>query len=230
MKRVLFNLCLILVASIGHSQEQVIEKKLVLGASVSFSHQNNTNNSYISFVTHPTVIYSSYDELKNNYISLNSYIGAELNDRCIVGLDVGFSFQNLKRKYTNSLSSPVSDVYLIDRNTTLGIKAFTRYTLNPTDKFRVFAQPYLQYAYDNDQQTSDGELTYKSHTNIFEIGVSTGLQYVINDQWRLMLRSGGLYFNAGKVVNDLEEENRNFNSYGISLSLRSLGLGVEFRF
>jgi len=111
----------------------------------------------------------------------------------------------------------------------VGFGLFARYSFMPENKFDFFLEPYAQYFIVNEKEYIDDELNSEEKANYIAVGSDLGVIYNLNDRWRAILRIGGLRYINGSWETDGTTEGNDFSSFGLNVSLASLGLGVEVK-
>ncbi len=159
---------------------------------------------------------------------MSPYIGKQLSNRWLAGIEMRYQFNRYIAK--NITIFPNTDLVDYRRNTNgVGIVLFARYSFMPGNRFDFFLQPFALYFSINEKEFVDGEPDGEEKANYVSVGSDLGVLYNFTDRWRAILRVGGLRYINGNCEGVGTTEGNDFSSFGLNLSLDSLGFGVEFK-
>lgn len=187
---------------------------LVLGGSMNFSIQNSNSGSS--------------DENTRTNFNLSPYVGKQLNDMLLLGVQLDYGYSIFKADDTFVFGQPNT----VDRKATFnrfGIGVFSRHTLNPGSKFNFYLQPYFNYSFDKEKEIWDSDTVSETNRNGINVGLGLGVLYDINDRLRVLIRTGGMNYNYAKnKIVDTDIENKS-SSFGTNLNLSNIFFGVELK-
>ncbi len=230
MKSFLVILAIISSSQLILAQEEVSTHSYVLGGSFNFLVQNNTYPlSSLSLNSGIGGIYSnSTNDTKNTTFAITPYIAKDINAHWLLGLQLDYRVGNYIAEDLIRFSQP--ELYDLERSSNqIGIGLFSRYTLNPTQEFNLYLQPYFEYNSLNEEEFEDTVLTQEEKASFIELGIGLGVLYNVNDRMRATLRMGGLNYINGKweIVNTDTE--KDFSSFGTNLNLATIFFGFEIK-
>ncbi len=230
MKKFMLMYLLISLLQIGYAQEETTTNKIVLGGSINFLIQNNTYPlSSFSINTRVGGIYSNNtDDTKYLTFAFSPYVGKEINDHLLLGLQFDYRNEKYDGQYTDVFGSP-NTVNVVRQSNKYGIGLFSRHTLNPNQQFNFYLQPYFEYNLLNEKQTQDSKLRQEEKASFIELGVGMGVLYNINNRMRATVRIGGLNYVSGnwEIVNT--DKGKDFSAFGMNLNLASIYFGFEMK-
>lgn len=237
MRRILIVSLIISIAHLLNAQEEKSFSKILIGGSTSFSIQNNTYPfSVLSIDSGIGGIYSNNtNDSKNVLFGFSPYVGKEMNERIILGVqfDFGFGKYSTVNQYFQiggPLGGPIITEQFERNSNQIGFGIFMRYILNPNQQIRMFLQPYIEYNILNEEVFIDSDLDREEKANYINVGLGGGVLYEFNDRLRATLRSGGLSYINGSWEILETETNRDFNTFQANFRLTSVSLGLELKF
>jgi len=226
----LFIPVLISFFQIATAQQEITPGKFILGGSFNFLAQENTYPlSSLSINSGIGGIFSnSIDDSRNTSFAITPYIGKEINPGLILGVQLDYRSGNYKADDTFIFGQP-DPVDFKRVSNQIGIGLFSRHMFNPEAQFNLFIQPYAEYNFLKEEESQDSNLTREEKARFIEIGLGGGVLYNVSDHLRLLVRTGGItYVNGNWEIVGTDTE-KDFSSFGASLNLSSIFLGVEFR-
>jgi len=162
------------------------------------------------FVTGAVSIGSEKEgDIKTTSFEINPRVGFFVSDNIAIGGQIGYSSDKTDDDGTTT-----------DEASTLSIGAFGRYYFTPASDFSLFGQLGLNY-----NTTDHGDADYK--TNGFDAGLGLGLSYFVSDNFAIEATFGALGFTSEKDDTDGAE---NQTSFDLGLDMRSIGLGLTYKF
>jgi len=229
MKNISLIVLIILYAQSIHAQESEADHSFILGGSVSFSIQTNNTPFSIFPVSLPVGgIYTvGLENAQTSHLLLTPYIGKQLNERWLVGMDLRYQSRNYEARDVFFPDPAPVDIRQVSRG--VGVGLFARYSFMSVTKFDFYIQPFTQYFTVNDKEFIEEELENENNANYIAAGSDLGITYNISDHWRATLRIGGLRYINGSWKDVETSEGNDFSSFGLSASLANLGLGVEYK-
>lgn len=212
------------------AQETESSRPWLLGGSFSFSSQNGAIP--LSFLELPSgfggIFSSSSDDIKNSTFRVSPYLGRQMNNHWMAGIDLYYQIRQYRA--TDVISFPQQTTYDYKRNSKqYGISLFARYSFLPDSRFDFFLQPYAQYSFAREETFIDEVPDDEETANFIQLGSDIGVLYNLNDRWRVILRMGGLRYVTGKGKNNDTGEENDFSAFGVNMSLESVGIGAELR-
>ncbi|MFT5166169.1 MAG: opacity protein-like surface antigen [Saprospiraceae bacterium] len=232
MKLIKLVLILVMVSlfQIMNAQDESSANPIVIGGSLNFLTQNNTY-PFSSLTINSGIggIYSnSTNQTKNFTFSISPYIGKELNQNWLLGIELDYRIGNYKAEDT-FVFGQLNTVDFERKSNQIGIGIIIRYILNPEDQFNFYLQPYVEYNILNEEESQDSNVTQEEKANYIELGIGGGILYNINDTWRATIRIGGLnYVNGSWEIVDTDTGN-DFSSFGTNLNFSSIRFGIEMK-
>ncbi len=230
MKKLTLIILVISFIQTIHAQEDTVQNKYVLAGSMNFFIQNNTYPlSGLSINSGFGGIYSnSLDDTKNTFFAITPSIGKEINPKWMFGIQLDYRIS--KYRADNILVVGQSNSVDLQRNSNqIGAGIFSRFTLNPDNKFNLYFQPYIAYNLAQEEENQNSSITQEEKAYFVELGIDVGILYNISERMRATLRIGGLNYVKGKweiVDSDTEKE---FSSLGTRVNLATIYFGFEFR-
>lgn len=213
------------------AQETIVNNKFIVGGSVNFLSQANTNPLNINgFNQVGGIFFYDTNDTKNTSFSISPYFGKELSEHWTLGLQLDYRYGNYTAFdiYFFNSNQEVKDLNRISNQ--FGVTIFSRYMLNPSHKLNFYIQPYLRYNTSNNTQRLDNDINFEQLTSSIRAGAGLGALYHLNNRWRLTLRNGGLYYENGKwEIKDIEQT-ENFSSFRMDLNLSNTFFGLEMTF
>lgn len=230
MKKILlFFVGVISIYNVTYSQDTMLNRKFVVGGTLSFSSQDNSVPSTPRTGV-GTVLLTSLNPQESSLTSFNisPYLGKHVNDNLLLGISLTYQHSMLTR-FNQIIFAGMDTVDLESKQTDISAGIIVRYILNPQNKFNFFWQPYLGYFSGKYSSGVVGdEFTNVEYTGI-QASLNGGVIYTVSDKWRFLLSSGVLSFTAGNwdYQND---ETSSFSHFGTTISLSSIRLGAEYLF
>lgn len=223
-------LFLLVCSQFLQAQEDEISSPWVLGGSFSFSSQNGAFP--FSFLELPTgfggIFSSSSDDIKNTTFRVSPYLGRQMNNHWMAGIDL--HYQTRQYRVTDVITIPQQSTVDYKRNSKqYAIGLLARYSFIPDGRFDFFLQPYGQLSVARVENFVDEILDDEQKANYINLGSDIGLSYNISDRWRAILRMGGLRYITGQGENANTGEEQDFSTFGLNMSLESVGIGAELR-
>ncbi|HRI01023.1 MAG TPA: hypothetical protein PK006_08225 [Saprospiraceae bacterium] len=158
MRKLIFATLSILLFQWTNAQETVEDNKIILGGAFNFNF-NKGGSYYTRYLTRSELgnsyYYGSRDS-RSTYFTFGPYVGKEIKPGLVFGLKLDYSLG----RYL------VDDVFftgqtnLVDlKSNSIEIGIFTRYILNPKNKFNFFGEPSLAYRLIKESNFQDAVLT-----------------------------------------------------------------------
>ena len=230
MKKLTLFLLLLSLFNILNAQEETKQNHFIIGGSLNFLLQNNTYPlSSVSTISGIGGIYSNgINDTKNTSISISPYVGKELNNHLLLGIQLDYRLGKYKTDdaYLFGQTNPVD---YERRSYQIGIGVFSRHILNPEKRINFYIQPYFEYNLLHEENFQNSNSTQEEKVNYIELGLSAGILFNINDRWRATLRIGGLSYVNGKWEIVDTSTKKNFSSFGTNLNFASFYLGFEMK-
>lgn len=225
---------MILFASTLNAQEEVEKKRAwIVGGSLTAIVQNNSYPSSFNIPTPPTVggIYSGFNsQFRNSYISILPYIGKELGDNWLMGLELGYVRRSIGRETVENIGVPSSPlICLKDVSNAYRIGLFQRFTLNPSQKFKLFSQFNLIYTSSIFYQEQTIFPNLEGNASYIDIGIDLGVNYQFKENWRAVVWMGALSYYNGAWEYSAGTGN-NFSAFSFSFDPARIRMGLEYMF
>lgn len=229
-KLILFVLTLILFQEIK-AQESLVNKSYVLGGSMNLTVQNNALplSSITILVSNGGIYSNSTSDLKSTNFSFSPYVGKQLNEHFLVGLQLDYRLSNYKTLASFVLGQPTDIRYERESNN-IGFGFYSRYVVNPNNKFNFYLQPFVDYNLNNQKEFRDDVKFQEENARFVELGISAGILYNINEKLRATVGTGGLYFVYGNWEILETNVDKNFSSFGTNINFSNLYFGMEYLF
>ena len=231
MKKITLLFSFLLCLSIAIAQDgSEVSNKFILGGSIGFSTQQNglpfssvgNSSNVIATYTSPN------DESRRTSISFSPYLGREINPKVIWGVNLHLRYNYYGDRDYIFPSEPEPDLFEITTHQ-FGLGVFMRYTFNPTHKFNLFMQPFIEYNSSKREQYFKNESTFKETSQFMNVGLVVGGLYNINEKFRATLRAGILSLLNGTWKEEYINREGNFTALSANLNLSSLRFGFEMR-
>ena len=232
--RILYSiLILAFFVPILSAQTEMQSKNLVAGGSMNFYLQQNLLGSSLLYIDgNPGgLISTSSTNRKSTSLSLSPYIAKELSSRWLLGIQLQYSLDRFTSEgnITNYFGN-LDTFNLKQTESGYGVGLFGRYTINPENRFQVYLQPAVNFAFFNEVDLRDEIVSGEAESYSFGIVTSLGVLYALSDQFSLTSRFGSIGYTAGQWTDRESDESSNFSSFSTALNLTSLHFGFEFRF
>ena len=228
MKKLPLFLFLFLLCQLSNAQENINDHSFILGGSMNFIVQKNTQPFVL--LNSSTPFFGSFSNNQNNskytLFSLNPYIGQRINSNWLFGLQFNFRFKKSQSTFINFSQEPTS---LKTKANHLGFSFFGRYTLSPESKFQFFLKPYIAYLIINEESQRDSFSPSIDKGNVLDLGADLGVLFPINDRLNANIVIGGLRYINGNWKRDGTDKKEYFSSLGTNLNLTSLRFGIEIK-
>ena len=229
MKRTFLCLVTLFFALHLSAQEEIHRNKFIIGGNIYFYKQkNNTPDTYLY------IFYNQY-EYTTTTLSLNPYIGRELNEHLLFGFQV--KYNKSKRVITEQTNMFFSIGDIESKGSGLGI--FSRYVFNPQSKIQFFLHGSLGYnrlSKEEDANSFQGKIEEKS--TYLDAGLRGGLLVHIANSFYLTGNFGHIFYKEGE--NELLAEDINtgskktttskFSTFAASFNASTVSIGLEFQF
>ncbi len=231
MKKFTFSLFMTVLFLGIQAQEETIANRFILGGSINFvSQKNSVPLAALSINSGVGILFAdNTNESKNTVLSLSPYLAKEVNANWLVGIQLNYRLDNYTAEDAFSFGQP-SPTDFNRKTNSFGFGLFSRYTLNPEQRFHFFLQPFLGYNLLSEDTKNNDVLVQEETANYFEAGVGLGFLYPINSKFRATLRTGGINYVNGKWKVKDTEIDKGFSSFGLNLNLSTVFIGVEMRF
>lgn len=220
-----------LVFQITKAQEETINNSFVLGGALNLGIQKNAFPIPVG-ASSGLPFFVIGNDTKNTNFSILPYFGKEVNKHLLVGFELNFR----TGKYIDRIVT--GEIVNTKIAKQIGGGFFMRYLLNPEKRFIFYLQPYSEYSFFKEENTSfrlvmigspsiPGENTIENtrKINFVELGIKTGMIYNINNKVRAVLRIGGLQYVNGKIDGD-----KKYNSFDTNFNTSSVFFGFELKF
>jgi opacity protein-like surface antigen len=154
-------------------------------------------------------------------------VGKFLSEKVAIGLTLDISFQG-------GTTGP--DPETKDQSTTLGVSPFLRYYAIKWNKFSVFGQGNIGFAFSNSSETTDGTKSEGPKSSEYGFNIYPGLSYDISDNLQLQTSINILRFGYGYVVTkEGSSEDRSSGFYmgaGLDniISVSTITVGAIYKF
>lgn len=205
-----------------------IDKKYFIGGSLSFSNSSGNNESGYYSISNSgfSRVYFGGSEYSN--FAFSPYLGNQVSKNWAFG--VGFNYLYSKR---TGLSSSVSfqnfDYNQVRKTSNLFI--FSRYS--SSNILSVFTEPTLSVGWVNRSiDIINSNIEAPNDINTVEGLFSTrfGLQYNLNQRFRILAYLGDFTITVGRHLDTDEEFEDAYNSMQLNFGIKSFRLGGEFQF
>lgn len=221
----LLLLVILLCNGIIKGQDKRLSRS-VIGGDLYVSTQNNSSPFSLASNSSFVFLSTSNEDFKSFGFSLRPYWGMEFNPKSIVGLQVGFSFQNSDfgevRRIGTTDPGPFES-----KSSERSIGFWYRHTVMPEKSFRIYFQPFAQYQFWNRKEFFDSELTDTEKTKFVELGMQIGLLYELTPNLRTTIRTGSVNYRNGKRTNDNLDSSESFNNFILRLNVSNIVVGLE---
>lgn len=155
-------------------------------------------------------------DFSNSTFSIMPKVGFFVSENIAIGGQLGY----------RTATADIYDADLLEfgeeKNSTFTVGAFGRYYTTPASEFSFFGELGLNYNSSTVKRTGDD---YK--VSGFQIALAPGVSYFISDHFALEASIGALSYETSKPDFDGAE---NTNSYGISLDLTDVMVGLIYKF
>ena len=230
MRKFIFATLSILFFQWTNAQETVEDNKIILGGAFNFNF-NKGGSSYARYLT-GSILGNSYyygsGDSRSTHFTFDPYVGKEIKPGLVFGLRFDYSLGTYLDD--DVFFNGQADLVDLKTNTTeIGIGIFTRYILNPKNKFNFFGEPSLAYRLTKESDFQDAVLKQTLKVSYFEASVGLGVLYNFTNRARAIIRVGGLYYINGNANFQGSSKNRNFSSFGTNLNLETILFGLEFK-
>ncbi len=208
-KTTLFVLMLVASSSSLFAQDMPLGK-YVIGGNLGFytdrnESTNSTNNKTIN---------------KSTNFHINPYVGKILSEKWMFGTSLNYNLT--VSKFNNTL---IGSENKITRNSFQG-GVFVRYSYNPKNKLVLQLMPFANVGFivsKNKNNTTDDK-----NENLFVgLGATPMVSYSVSPKVNLIGRFGQATFVSEFVKTDDYDGIDNKNSFNLSFSLSSIGIGIE---
>ena len=158
---------------------------------------------------------------------LSPSVGKFLSEKVAIGLALNISF-------TGGTTGP--DPETKDQSTSLGASPFLRYYAIEWNKFSVFGQGNIGYAFSNSSETTDGTKSDGPKISRYFFSIYPGLSYDISDKLQLQTSINILSFGYNYTVSkdgSTEDRNSSFNmGAGLTniVSVSAITVGAIYKF
>ncbi len=224
MKNLIFFFVLLSFAAKGQDNETT--NKFILGGSISGSYFNTQQPEQEIMPPGSTSTFTTVQSSNNNYnFRLSPYLGFQLNNRSLIGIQTAVGFSGFTSKFNND-----DDNTTKSRSSLFGTGLFYRFYLNPKNKFKLFIQPSTNVSVENATREDFAPALEEQRTIVFDAGIGLGATYRIAEKWNLLVNIWNVRYNYNNFRSGGEDEStiRTFVSAG--LSLRSISFGAEYLF
>ena len=203
-------------------------RNLLLGGTISFSSGQTTVFSErtvtINDPNNPfgqTIFTETFEE-KGTYTSFGffPYVGKIISPQVSTGL--GLNLSSSTQKAARATEASISD--------RLGGYLWLRYTLNPSNKLRVYAEPRITYDRFSGNRFffTGGVPLFDGNTNEFGMRIPLGAVYAVNTRLLANVRVGSLEVVTGRWSENDGDNTASYTEIGFRLNPRTISIGVEF--
>lgn len=222
---------LILIALIGvivlKSFSQDVTNKYLIGASMSYSHDNLSNNRLLSN-------YITYDKNYSNVFEFSGEFGYFLNPNNLLGIEVGYLSNNLDMEGNSTVSKTKYSGFSLNPKYRL-IKGFSDKILFYTD-FKVVLQ-YLNHENEVSRINPNNEYEYLSMNGTefkYGLAINPGLIFKINKSTGIKIDYSLISALHSKIKkaddSDINFENINAWDYSLNMKLSEFNFGIIFTY
>jgi len=225
MKRLLF---IALWGVIGFNCfSQDIPDKYLIGASMSYSHDNLSNNNLLSN-------YMTYEKNYSNAFEFSGEFGYFLNPRNLLGIEVGYLLNNSDIEGNSTVSKTKYSGFSLNPKYRF-IKGFSEKILFYTD-FKVVLQ-YLNHENKVSQLSVYNEYQYLSMNGTefkYGLAINPGLIFKINKSMGIKI-DYSLISALHSKIKKTNDSDINFDSvkawdYSLNMKLSGFNLGIIFTY
>lgn len=220
-----------LIIQLLNAQEEVATSRSnILGGSMSFTIQNNSYPFSVLHFLPGGVGVSSYNSNTTKYTTFNfaPYYAREINPRLTVGAQLSFGRMVSEENDVFIIGGPAVDRKITSNN--LGIRLFTRHTLNPAHKLKFHIQPFVGFNTYKSKTENDNYIGSDINSRYLSIGIAAGMRYEITDRWAALIHLGDISYVNGRWDEEGTDQGNDYSALGSRFSLSSIGYGFEMRF
>ena len=150
-------------------------------------------------------------DAKSSSFEIAPKMGMFVTDKIAIGAKLG---------YSSDKAENAAGVETLD-NSTLSVGVFGRYYCHASSKFSIFGNLGFDY------WTTNHNLAPEYKTNGFDLALSPGVSYFLNDHFAMEASFGRLGYMTSKDDFDGAEAT---NSFDLELDLRSISFGLVYKF
>jgi opacity protein-like surface antigen len=186
------------------------EAQLFVGGAVSFSKTGGSTENDNGTDDNPSV--SSF--------AFSPYAGYFLNDKFAVGIGVGYG-----RTCTTEFDYLGSDEDKKSIGSTISIAPFARYYFASFNKFSLFAEGHLGFAFIKEKVKYDGETTDGPKTSTISFNVAPAISYAFSEKFELEANLNLFNLGYSHSVKKLEDNNDTkitSNNFGFGAGLNDI--------
>lgn len=178
-----------------------------LGGELSFGKSNYENKGATSY------------ETNNLNFSFSPKAGYAISDNFIIGLGLGYSYQNFEGSEDSFIKNMKSN--------SLSVFPYVRKHYNMSSKFSLYLQGEIKYSKSWFKQ-DDKNYNTSTDNNLF-IGIRPGINYFLNKNFALEASIGSLGYSKSKIIGYTSEELKR-ESFSLSLNSSNMFFGLSYYF
>ncbi|WP_173073751.1 outer membrane beta-barrel protein [Tenuifilum thalassicum] len=156
---------------------------------------------------------TSVDKQKVTSFAFAPMAGMFLNDKLAVGTSLSFNLNN-----TKTPGNPEQ----IDRTTSFGVTPFVRYYAFTVNKFSLFAQANVGFAYSVEKSKVGSTTTTGPKTSTLSINASPGIAYNLSEKVQLEAHINGFNFGYSRISVKDNNNTDITNSFGLGVDLDNI--------
>jgi len=209
----------------ANGQETETQSRFLLGGTLSYS-----NTTFIAPETefdpsNPSAFIFQRQESITHNAAIAPYFGFRLNDQSFAGLVLNLGYQSSVTRIDNE-----EDPVFKNESFIYGGGLFYRFYINPANRFKVFAQPFVNYQITETDIVNFNPAFEEQRRVSFNAGASLGAVYSVSEKWNLLVNIWSISFARSNFKQASEPDEQITNTFNANFSIQNIGFGAEYNF
>jgi len=210
----------------ANGQETETQSRFLLGGTLFYS-----NTTFIAPETefdpsNPSAFIFLRQESVTHNAAIAPYFGFRLNERSFAGFILNLGYESGLTRIDNEEDPRLRNTSLI-----YGGGIFYRNYFNPTNRFKVFGQPFVNYTTTEIEVEQSGTPALEEQRRVsFNAGASLGAVYAVSEKWNLLVNIWSIRYSKSNFKRASDPEAQITNTFDANFSIQNIGFGAEYNF